>query len=472
MSIEEYADVTVVGAGLAGLVAARDVRRAGLSVIVVEARDRVGGRTWNRPMPGGWTIEAGGQYIGPTQDRLAALAEDVGVETFPTHHEGRTTWRGARVPETFELARPVLDELDRLAAQIPGEAPWRAERAGEWDAETLHTWLSRRVTEPTTMALLRLVFSAVLAAEAEELSLLHVLTYIRSAGSTSMLTDVAGGAQERRFSGGSHLLAIRLAERLSSPPGADGAGADGGGAVGGGGVRLDSPVRRIRHGRDGAVVEAAGRSITSRRVIVAVPVALGDRIGYEPGLPGRRQLHQRMATGVTIKIHCRYEEPFWRAAGRSGSALSPEEWVSAVFDDSPPDRGHGVLMGFVVADRARALARLPAGDRRSAVLGSLARYFGRQAMRPTHYAETDWSTEDWTHGCYGSNLPPGAWTRYGPALRESVGAIHWAGAETSAVWMNYMEGAVRSGERAAAEVVAAVAGVPGGAPGRPGGTTE
>lgn len=460
LGFEEFADVTVVGAGLAGLVAARDVRRAGLSVIVVEARDRVGGRTWNRPMPGGWTIEAGGQYIGPTQDRLAALAEDVGVETFPTHHEGRTTWRGARTPETFELARPVLDELDRLAAEIPVEAPWRAERAAEWDARTFHTWLSLRVTEPTTMALLRLAFSAVLAAEADELSLLHVLTYIRSAGSTSMLTDVAGGAQERRFSGGSQLLAIRLAERLASTDG-------------GGGVRLGSPVHRIRHGRDGAVVEAAGRSITTRRVIVAVPVALADRIGYEPGLPGRRQqLHQRMATGVTIKIHCRYETPFWRAAGRSGSALSPEECVSAVFDDSPPDRGHGVLMGFVVADRARAFARLPAGDRRSAVLGSLVRYFGRQAMWPTHYAETNWSTEDWTHGCYGSNLPPGAWTRYGPALREPVGPIHWAGAETSAIWMNYMEGAVRSGERAASEVVAALAGTRGAMPGRPGEMTE
>ncbi|SEG78718.1 monoamine oxidase [Thermomonospora echinospora] len=460
MSVEEYADVTVVGAGLAGLVAARDVRRAGLSAIVVEARDRVGGRTWNRPMPDGWTIEAGGQYIGPTQDRLAALAEEVGVETFPTYYEGRTTWRGARTPETFELARPVLDELDRLAAEIPVEAPWQAERAREWDAQTLHTWLSSRVTEPTTMALLRLAFSSVLAAEADELSLLHVLTYIRSAGSTSMLTDVAGGAQERRFSGGSHLLAVRLAERLSSPTGTDGAG-----AMGGGGVRLGSPVHRIRHNRDGAVVEAAGRLITTRRVIVAVPIALADRIAYEPALPSsRRQLHQRMATGVTIKIHCRYETPFWRADGRSGSALSPEECVSAVFDDSPPDGSYGALIGFVVADRARALARLPAGDRRAAVVGSFVRYFGRQAMQPTHYAETDWSTEDWTHGCYGSNLPPGAWTRYGPALREPVGAIHWAGAETSAIWMNYMDGAVRSGERAAAEVVAALAGTPGGGP--------
>jgi monoamine oxidase len=432
------ADVAVVGAGLAGLVAARDIQRAGLTVAVLEARDRVGGRTWNRPVSGG-VIEAGGQFTGPTQDRIAALAAEHGVATFPTYDEGRTQFRlkrGGR-PD-FGSVGAVFAELDGMAAELPADAPWQAEHAHEWDAQTMRTWLWSRVTDPALMEFLRLVIAAVFTAEADELSLLHVLVYIRSAGSMALLTRVSGGAQERRFAGGSHLIAARLAERLGHET-----------------VRLRSPVRRIRQTSDGVAVETERISVEARRAIVAVPVPLADRIVYHPALPGHRtQMHQRMAPGASIKINCVYEEPFWRARGFNGQVMSSEGYVGVTFDNSPPSGTPGVLAGFVEADNARRFAHLPPLRRREAALSCFVRYFGPSAADPIDYVETDWSEEEWTRGCFGANLPPGGWTRYGEVLRQPFGLIHWAGAETSPIWMNYMDGAVRSGERAAAEAIA------------------
>jgi monoamine oxidase len=435
-------DVVVVGAGLAGLVAARDVVRAGRRACVLEARDRVGGRTWNQPIPGGGVVEAGGQWIGPTQDRIAALAAELGVETFMTYDEGESLslLAGQAASETDE-ADAALFELQEMAETLPVDAPWLAERAAEWDGQTLNSWLESRIQDPASMALMRLLFTSVFTAEPDELSLLHVLTYIRSAGGIGLLTAVEGGAQERRFVGGSQLVSIRLAEVLGPEV-----------------VRLSTPVRRIQQGGDGVLVEADGVSVQAARVIITVPIALADRIAYEPPLPAHRaQLHQRMAPGATIKLHCVYERPFWRDAGLNGRLFCDEGPVSVTFDNSPPDGRPGVLVGFVEGDDARRFSRLPADARRKAAIDAIVRHFGAEAANPIEYLETDWSCEEWTRGCFGSNFPPGAWTRYGDTLRDPVGRIHWAGAETSAIWMNYMDGAVRSGERAAAEVLATLA---------------
>lgn len=431
-------DVAVVGAGLAGLSAAIALEKAGRSVCVLEARARVGGRVWSERTAGGLVIERGGQWIGPTQDRMLELARTLECETFPTYTDGAVFMN---VDGHKELSRAVLLEvfgqLDEMAATLPLGEPWNAPKAREWDAQTLHTWLLGRISNPAALSLCKLVIAALFTAEADELSLLHVLAYIRSAGEIRYLLDTAGGAQELRFVLGAQEIGNRLAKRLRTAT-----------------LRLNAPVRRIDQQGEQVRLNGDNFEVAASRVIVAVPTALADRIAYAPSLPGyRAQMHQRMSPGATIKISVVYKTPFWREAGASGRLFTNEGPVTVTLDNSPADLSAGVIVGFVEGDQARSFCRLQPEERRRAVLDTLVRHFGPRAEKPDDYIETDWAGEEWTRGCYGSNFPPGGWTKYGAVLREPFQRIHWAGAETSPVWMNYMEGAVRSGERAAAEVL-------------------
>jgi monoamine oxidase len=165
-----------------------------------------------------------------------------------------------------------------------------------------------------------------------------------------------------------------------------------------------------------------------------------------------------MAT--TIKAHCVYDHPFWREDGLSGQVTSSGEMVQFTFDNSPESGTPGVLVAFIEGDAGRQWGRATAADRRQAVLACLAKYFGPRAAEPREYLERAWQDEEYTRGCYGGLMPPGAWTSYGAALREPIGRIHWAGTETAAVWSGYIDGAVRSGERAALEVLAALGRAP------------
>jgi monoamine oxidase len=447
-AVSEDADVVVVGAGLAGLTAARDLAALGRSVIVLEARDRVGGRVVSWPAGDGQVVEMGGQYVGPGQDRILALAAELDVATFPTYDDGakvlhfngrRGTYSGD-IPRISPLvladvARAQL-RLESLARRVPTAAPWSADRAHRWDAETFETWVRRNTASRSARTLLNLAAEAVFAAEAGDLSLLHVLFYAHAAGSFNNLIATSGGAQQDRFVGGSGLIPERLATRL-----ADGV------------LRLGQPVLRIVTTGDRITTTTSSGQFTSRRVIVSVPPGLAGRIDYEPALPAvRDQLTQRAPMGSVIKCNVVYDHPFWRADGLSGQATGDGEGSRVVFDNTPPGGSPGVLLAFVEGDEARRLGRADPATRRSAVLGSLAKYFGPRAASPADYFELDWQQERWSGGCYGTLFGPNVWTRYGAALREPAGLIHWAGTETATAWCGYMDGAVRSGERAAAEV--------------------
>jgi monoamine oxidase len=197
--------------------------------------------------------------------------------------------------------------------------------------------------------------------------------------------------------------------------------------------------------------------VRAGRAIVAIPPTLAGRTAYDPPLPAARdQLTQRMPQGTVIKTMAIYDRPFWRDDGLSGGAASDTGPAKVVFDNSPPDGSPGVLLGFLEGDHARRLGRLAADERRGLVLEGHARLFGPQAAQPERFVERSWAEEEWTRGCYGCYMPPGAWTSYGHALRAPIGPLHWAGAETAEVWCGYMDGAVSSGERAAREVLAAV----------------
>ena len=441
------ADLVVVGAGLAGLSAARVAAAAGASVVVVEARDRVGGRVLNEDIGGGNVVEVGAQWIGPTQDRLAALAGELGVETFPTYGEGQNVieygGRLRRYRGTIPRINPLvlLDveraqrRLNRLARRVPLAAPWEAPGAAALDGQTAATWMRRNLATKAGRMLLELGIEAVWAAQPEDMSLLHVLFYIHSAGSLELLFDTDGGAQQDRFVGGSQRIPLRMAEQLDQ-------------------LVLGAPVRKISRGEHGVTVEADGAIVRARRAIVAVAPTLAGRIAYDPPLSGYRdQLTQRMPLGTVAKCMAIYDEPFWRADGLSGQGTSDTGPVKLSFDNSPPSGRPGVLLGFLEGRQARELGRRPASERRAAVVDCFARMFGPRAAKPAAYVERLWAEEEWSRGCYGCHMPTGAWTAYGPALREPIGPLHWAGAEYATVWNGYMDGAVRSGEATAHEAL-------------------
>lgn len=456
--MSDTADVVVVGAGLAGLMAARTLRRAGVDVVVLEARDRVGGRTLNHdlgPQRGDAVVEVGGQWVGPGQDRILDLIGELGLATFDTHDDGAKLWEQngrvrrysgeipkAGVHELVDL-QVALSRLEWMARRVDPAAPWTARKALDWDAQTVDSWTRRHVRTRIGRAFIGLACEAVWAADAADLSLLHFLAYVGANNGLQRLISTRGGAQQSRVVGGSQRIALALAAELGDV------------------VRLDVPVRAIGWRPDGAEVRTDTTAVQAKRVIVATSPALAGRLAYDPGLPADRDLlTQRMPNGSVIKCMAVYSEPFWRADGLSGQGVSITGPVKVFFDNTPPSGSPGVLLGFLEGNQARRYGRLDQASRRAAVIACFATMFGPRAASPELYVDKVWADEQWTRGCYGAFLPPNTWTNFGPALRAPAGPIHWAGAETATRSMGYMDGAVRSGERAAAEVIGALGWAP------------
>ena len=441
-------DAVVVGAGLAGLTAATELGNAGHSVVILEARQRVGGRTLNHPVGRGEVVEVGGQWVGPGQDRILARATALGVQTFKTYTKGEQIldYRGKKShftglipplpePDAKDFGQ-LLGKIIKLQDTVPRAAPWTAKQAADLDGQTAETFKLANSSTYGARFLFDLAISAVFAADPRDLSLLHMLFYFHSGNGIINLTSTAGGAQDSRFHGGSQLVSIRMAEHLGQR------------------VVLGAPVRQINQDRGGVTVHSDAGVWRAKRVIVAVSPMLAGRIVYDPEMPAIRDgLTQHVPQGSVIKFEAVYPTPFWRGQGLSGYANSDQHPVVLTYDNSPPEGRPGVLLAFILGEDARRLGTLSAAARRRAVLDGFARLFGSRAGRPQELIEHNWSEEAWTRGCYAGYMPPGVWSDYGEALRTPVGRIHWAGTETSDVFMGYMDGAVRSGERASAEVV-------------------
>ncbi|MCW2599688.1 MAG: monoamine oxidase [Frankiales bacterium] len=439
-------DVAVVGAGIAGLVAARQLAALGLDVVVLEAHESVGGRTRSAQVAG-VTVDLGGTFVGPTQDRVIALAAALGCRTHPTWVQGKSVvrWHGSRrrysgtiprVPVTTLLNTERVRLLfDRAANRLGADGMGRSEQ----DEISLGTWLTRVRAGQGATALLAAVARTTWGCEPDEVSLLHALRYVKGCGGINRMLDTEGGAQQDHFAAGAQEMSLRMAAELN--------------------VYTACPVRSVRHtaGED-VVLETPHGDLVARAVVVAVPPAMRNRIVFDPPLPsGYQALSQRWPQGALTKAYAVYEKPFWRDDNLSGQTLSDDGPVFITLDASPEDASRGALLGFIGGDYARRFDALPQAERRLQVLQCFAELFGPAALQPLGYIDQRWASEPWIGGGPTAHPGPGALTGYGRWMAEPVGRIHWAGTETADVWSGFMDGAVRSGERAATEVAAHLA---------------
>lgn len=448
-------DFCVVGAGFAGLTAALRLKQAGHSVAVLEARDRVGGRTFTEVRDDGSWIDRGGAWIGPGQDRIYALMDEFNVPSYKQHVDGDAMMmvdgKIYRYTGTIPLSMSpwvvanlgaVMLELTQMCKSIPVHAPWEAPKAQRWDEITWARWLEKNTASRPAKELLEAVVSGLYTSAPAELSLLFVLYQMAAAGGPGFVLGVKDAAEDARPLGGMEAIHRAVAAELGDA------------------IHLSQPVRRIVQDAAGVTVHSEDRAVRARRVIVTVPIGIAAQIIYEPMLPvDRAFLHQRMPLGAVYKIALVYDEPFWRTDGLSGQSFAPGSMANLTIDSCTPTASPGILTVITEGEMARSMSKLSASERRAGVLGAVVERFGEKARMPIDYVEQDWSIERYSGGGMIAHTPPGVLTQYGPALREPCGRIHWAGTETSAVMYGFIDGAVRSGERVATEVMEACRGL-------------
>lgn len=447
----ENVDVVVVGAGVTGLTAARRLQAAGKRVVVLEARDRVGGRLLTEDVDG-VRIEVGGQWVSPDQSALIHLLDELGLQTYPRHRDGasvyvgldgeRRTFTGDAFPVSATTAAEVdrlTAELDRLAAAMDPLRPWDHPDAASLDGVSFAEWLTGMTDDTEARDNVALyVGSAMLTKPTHSFSALTAVLMAASAGGFSNLVD-ADFILDRCVVGGLQEVPVRLAQDLGAT------------------VRLSSAVREISWDDSGATVTSETGAYRASRVLIAVPPTLVGRISLSPALPAiHAQMRQHQSFGMVIKVHATYETPFWRDQGLSGTAFSPYALVHEAYDNTNEDvdgENRGTLVGFVSDISADEVLALTATERRQRVLESLGGYYGDEALHPVGYYESPWMDDEWTGGAYATSFSTGALTRYGKHLREDVGPLSFTSSDVAGLGFQHVDGAIRMGEAAAESIL-------------------
>jgi len=452
-------DVVVVGAGPSGLTAARELKKAGLTVAVLEARDRVGGRTWTDTVDGAM-LEIGGQWVSPDQTALLELLQELNLETYPRYREGESIYIGADgtpvryTGDTFPVDPDTAVEMDRLVALLDGLAaeigatePWAHPKARELDTVSFHHWLRQNsANEEACKNIGLFIAGGMLTKPAHAFSALQAVLMAASAGSFTHLTD-EDFILDRRVVGGMQQVSLLQAQELGDD------------------VVLDSPVRTINWEPDTddgprVTVESDRATVNARFVVMAVPPNLYSRVSFNPPLPRRQhQMHQHQSLGLVIKVHAVYTTPFWRDKGLSGTGFGADAVVQEVYDNTNHGDSRGTLVGFVSDEKADAVFELSADDRKRAILESIAGFLGDEALAPEVYYESDWGSEEWTRGAYAASYDLGGLHRYGKDQLAPVGPIYWSSSDLAAEGYQHVDGAVRMGRLTAARI-AEVAKVP------------
>lgn len=446
-------DVVIVGAGLAGLSAARTLVEGGLTTVVLEARDRVGGRTLAHPLGNG-VFDMGGQFVGAAQKRIREVAEEFGVELMPMYTTGKKIQDFSGTMSRYWTPFPTLSfwkpfpfwnlinlgiSMARFEIQrrlVPLDKPWNTPWSRKWDSLSIEAWkASNPLRPPQVGGMLDAILRPGFGSEASEVSLLNFLFFLQTAG--GLLGALKG--QAYRFVYGSQQLSLKMTELLGDR------------------VRLGEPVRAIEQNDDGVRVHSDRGTWHGRYVIVTVPVPLTAQISYDPPLPGLRVgLVERIPMGSEVKVFVTYDAPFWRDAGLSGEVVSDGNPVAVVFDNSMPDGGQPALVALIGGKHAHTWNLRPKAEREQAVIENLVRWFGPKARNYTGFIEWDWRTEEWTRGCPLAVMTPGAWMHFGAALRPPCGRIFWAGSELAEEWCTYMNGAITSGEKTARDILSRI----------------